>query len=76
MRKILIGLLLLIASFALPAATLPESNISYVIDARLDPVTRNLDGKETITWRNTLDAPVDSIPMHLYLNAFSNRGSS
>jgi len=76
MARTTIGLLLIMASFALSAAPLPESNISYSIEVRLDPETRNLDGKETITWRNTLETSVDSIPMHLYLNAFSNRGSS
>jgi len=42
----------------------------------LDPETRELDGHETITWLNTLSTPVSSIPMHLYLNAFSNEASS
>ena len=71
-----LGLFLLAACFAASAAPLPESSISYTIEVRLNPETRDLDGKESITWQNTLDRDVDSIPMHLYLNAFSNRGSS
>jgi len=56
--------------------SIPESPISYSIEVSLNPETRELDGHETITWVNTLDTPVSSIPMHLYLNAFSNEASS
>ena len=56
--------------------SIPDSPISYSIEATLNPETRELDGHETITWLNTLSTPVTSIPMHLYLNAFSNEASS
>ena len=58
------------------AHAIPDSSISYSIEVRLDPETRELEGRETITWTNTLSQPVASIPMHLYLNAFSNEASS
>ena len=58
------------------SGAIPDSPISYSIQVVLDPETRELDGRETITWLNTLDTPVSSIPMHLYLNAFSNEASS
>jgi hypothetical protein len=58
------------------SGSIPDSPISYSIEVALNPETRELDGHETITWLNTLSKPVTSIPMHLYLNAFSNEGSS
>lgn len=57
-------------------AEIPESSIHYSIEVELDPETRNLAGKETIQWTNTLDELVTSLPMHLYLNAFSNEAST
>jgi len=60
---------------AMPSA-IPDSSISYAITVELDPVTRELDGQAKITWTNVLEEPVASIPVHLYLNAFSNEGSS
>jgi hypothetical protein len=60
---------------AIPAQ-IPDSSISYAITVSLDPATRELDGHETITWTNTLDETVTSLPMHLYLNAFSSEGST
>ncbi len=76
MKRLTTFLLLLFASPFSVASVLPEAGISYTIEVTLDPATRDLDGTATVTWRNVLDVPIDSIPMHLYLNAFSNRGSS
>ncbi|MEM7316130.1 MAG: M1 family metallopeptidase, partial [Planctomycetota bacterium] len=57
-------------------AEIPESSIRYSIEVQLDPETRDITGKETIEWTNTLTEPVTSLPMHLYLNAFSNESST
>ncbi|MDJ0698623.1 MAG: M1 family metallopeptidase [Woeseiaceae bacterium] len=65
-----------VALLAAAAQAIPESPITYTIEAELDPVTRELTGRETITWKNTLEVAVASVPMHLYLNAFSNEASS
>ncbi len=65
-----------VALLAAAAHAIPASPITYTIEARLDPVTRDLVGRATITWQNTLAEPVTSVPMHLYLNAFSNEASS
>jgi hypothetical protein len=54
------------------AATLPERIVHYQIDARLDPVTRKVQGKAEITWRNRTTHPADDLCLHLYLNAFDN----
>jgi tetratricopeptide (TPR) repeat protein len=35
----------------------------YVIDARIDPPTGDLDGKEIITFRNTSRGPIDTVAM-------------
>ena len=48
---------------------------SYQIEVRLDATTRELVGKETLTWRNTGTAGVRSLPLHLYMNAFKNERS-
>ncbi len=54
------------------ALDLPRTGISYTIDVRIDPQTRGLAGRESIRWTNEGDAPVTTLPMHLYLNAFSH----
>jgi len=43
---------------------------NYRIDATLDFEHKTLEGRETITWRNTGTAPTQEWPIHLYLNAF------
>ena len=47
-------------------------NASYKLEARLDPVRHTIAGRETLTWKNTGSTAVDSLPFHLYLNAFKN----
>lgn len=43
---------------------------NYHIQAALDWPAKALEGRETITWRNTGTAPTSEFPLHLYLNAF------
>ena len=69
-------ILLVLSLSATAFAEIPESSIRYSIEVQLDPITRDLNGKETIEWTNTLAEPVTSLPMHLYLNAFSNEAST
>jgi len=45
---------------------------NYKIEARLDPARHLLTASETLTWTNAGDSAVDSLPFHLYLNAFKN----
>ncbi len=45
---------------------------SYQIDVSLDPVTKKLNGRETLTWRNTSQDVIQELQFHLYLNAFRN----
>jgi len=79
----------LVAAFALPAAVsaqpgstgafsspLSVRNANYTIVARLDPVTRTIDGSETITWRNTTSKPAAELQFHLYWNAWKNTRST
>jgi hypothetical protein len=51
---------------------LPETGISYEIEVRLDPLTRDLSGRETIRWTNPSESILDRMPLHLYLNGFSH----
>ena len=58
------------------ALELPETSISYTIEVSLDPATRRLDGRETVRWTNPSSRPIDSVPMHLYLNAFAHEDTT
>lgn len=62
-----------------PAATLPplenpgaEEVAGYQIAVTLDPETRTLQGRETLTYRNTTSTPFKEMVFHLYLNAFKS----
>jgi hypothetical protein len=48
---------------------------NYKIEARLDPVRHQITASETLTWTNTGGSAVDTLPFHLYLNAFKNEQS-
>ncbi|MBK9795448.1 MAG: M1 family metallopeptidase [Holophagaceae bacterium] len=43
---------------------------NYRIEATLDFEHKTLEGRETLSWRNTGTAPTRELPLHLYLNAF------
>lgn len=49
---------------------------NYDIEVTLDPETRRLAGKETLTWRNATNDHIDELQFHLYLNAFRNNKST
>ena len=48
---------------------------NYKIEARLDPMRHLITASETLTWTNTSASEVDTLPLHLYLNAFKNEQS-
>jgi hypothetical protein len=71
--------LLLTAPRPAPGAPLPERSdrvVSYDITVRLNPTTKQLEGRETVTWRNPSADPVSDLWLHLYLNAFKNTAST
>jgi hypothetical protein len=80
MRRTLLFACLAVAALPLaasPAAAdrLPdraELYVDYAIDVRLDPVKKQLTGRERLTWRNPSSDPVPDLWFHLYLNAFKN----
>jgi hypothetical protein len=45
---------------------------NYKIEARFDPVRHQIAASETLTWTNTGESEVDTLPFHLYLNGFKN----
>ena len=49
---------------------------NYQIDVTLDPVTKKLVGRETVTWRNPSSDIIRELQFHLYLNAFRNEQST
>jgi len=82
MGRRLMGLLVMFAALGLAAGPRtwttekwfekPKSPriANYRIDATLDFEHKTLEGRETLTWRNTGTAPTQELPLHLYLNAF------
>ncbi len=48
---------------------------NYKIDAHLDVTTHQITATETLSWTNPGDSAVDTLPLHLYLNAFKNENS-
>jgi hypothetical protein len=55
---------------------LSERTASYVLEARLDPVARKLDGRAVLTWVNRSDIPQRVLWFHAYWNAFKNARST
>lgn len=49
---------------------------NYQIDVTLDPATKKLTGRETLTWRNPSSDVIRELQFHLYLNAFRNEQST
>ena len=58
------------------APPLSPRNANYVIDVRLDTDTKRLDGRQTLTWRNTSPDVITELQFHLYLNAFRDKKST
>jgi hypothetical protein len=48
----------------------------YKMEVRLDPVTKVIDGKMILDWKNPSADTVQEIQFHLYLNAFKNTRST
>jgi hypothetical protein len=57
-------------------ATLSDRVVRYDINATLDPVRHTIDGRERLAWRNRSRQAVNSVYLHLYLNAFEGLGST
>lgn len=55
---------------------LSPRNASYRIDVRLNNDTKRLDGRQTLTWRNTSPDQIRELQFHLYLNAFRDANST
>lgn len=49
---------------------------NYQIDVTLDPVSKKINGRETLTWRNPSNDVIRELRFHLYLNAFRNEQST
>ncbi len=48
---------------------------SYRIDARYDAAAHRVDATQVLTWTNGGHSAVDTLPFHLYLNAFKNEAT-
>ena len=49
---------------------------SYRIEVELEPDSKTLEGRQTITWQNAQKQPTDSLWFHLYWNAWRNNRST
>lgn len=49
---------------------------NYEIQVRVDPGKGLLHGRQTLSWRNSSNAPVADLQFHLYLNGFRNDRST
>ncbi len=77
MRPFLLLFLLLTAQIAAAfAPPLSPRIANYVIDVRLNTDTKRLDGRQTLTWRNTSTDVLSELQFHLYLNAFRDKKST
>ena len=54
----------------------PPAVASYRIEAVLDADKHFITANQTLTWRNSGEDPVRTLPFHLYLNAFKNESST
>ena len=58
-----------------PDALSPR-NANYEIEVRLDPVSKTLEGRQILSWRNVQERPTDQLWFHLYWNAWRNNRST
>jgi hypothetical protein len=70
------GLVLSLLPVTGSGASLPRTTLSYRIDVALDPEARGLTGVVHLTWTNPGKTPVEAVPLHLYLNAFSHQATT
>lgn len=68
--------LVLLPSPELLALDAPRKLVDYDIDVRLDPKSREVDGKETLRWTNPSSERISELKFHLYWNAFRNSRST
>jgi len=66
----------LVGVAAAQAISLPEVDIAYDIEVEVDPASGRYAGVARVDWTNPGERVVRAIPLHLYLNAFSNGSSS
>ena len=57
-------------------APLSERTASYVLEARLDPAARRLEGRALLTWTNRSEVPQRVLWFHAYWNAFRDAKST
>jgi hypothetical protein len=57
-------------------APLSARNANYKIDVSLDVDTKQIRGKQVLTWRNITRNPTRELQFHLYMNAFKNNRST
>jgi hypothetical protein len=64
------------SGWAQEGSALSPRNASYVMAIKLDPASKMMEGRQTITWRNLQAAPTSELWFHLYCNGFRNNRST
>src|SRR5262245_28908406 len=75
-RSMLLWLLPILARVEAEAQPLSPRNASYRIAVELDPVSKTLTAKETLTWKNLQSIEALDLRFHLYWNAWRNNRST
>jgi hypothetical protein len=66
-----------VQAFDVPLPDTPSPrNANYDIAVQLDPVRKEIKGRETIRWRNISNATTSELQFHLYWNAWRNDDST
>ena len=69
-------LLLAAAPVALHAQDYFQQQVDYTISVRLDDARHELHAQERFVYRNNSPAALDTIWMHLWPNAYKQRGTA
>jgi len=69
-----INILILLILFMVVIANSQEAEkvVNYKIKAKLDPLSKTIEGYEIINWKNMGTADANDLCFHLYMNAFKN----
>lgn len=78
MRRTALAILALscLSAGSAQALEAPRKIVDYVIDVKLDPKEKLVEGRETLRWTNPSQDRVPDLKFHLYWNAFKNNRST
>lgn len=69
-------IILFFANFTGQSQALSPRIANYEIDLRLDEVNKRVKADQVLVWKNLSNDVIESMPFHLYYNAFKNSNST